>query len=461
MQFILPCQNFTRHLPALRLIAVTVLFYFSITNCYGQAASAEWPLTANDAPSTTGNVTANILGAGGVGFISYGTDGVTSDTWETGAIPDNGKYYLFTISPSAGNNLLVTDISLETGTDGTAGDALVQYSTDPSFASPVNLGSSFTISTTGPSLNSFTGLSIPVNNNQALYIRVVAWNISSSANVFTVRNFTINGSTASCLPDITDFSTLTPTVVCEGSPVNITVNSSTLLTDNYTITYDLSGANTATGLTAALSFTAGSPGSGSFSIAAVDLANTGNTTVTITSITNSTNCTSAVSSGNSVTATVTALPVATFSYSASPYCASAANPLPAFSGGGVAGLFSSASGLVFVSTVTGEIDLAASTPGTYTVTNTIAAAGGCAVVTASSDITITADNTVTLSSVAGTDAQTLCINTTITDITYSTTGATGASFSSLPAGVSGNWAANVVTISGTPTVSGTFNYTVT
>ncbi len=39
--------------------------------------------------------------------------------------------------------------------------------------------------------------------------------------------------------------------------------------------------------------------------------------------------------------------------------------------------------------------------------------------------------------------------------------ATGATFSGLPAGVTGTWASNVVTISGTPTASGTFNYTVT
>ena len=88
--------------------------------------------------------------------------------------------------------------------------------------------------------------------------------------------------------------------------------------------------------------------------------------------------------------TITALPVATFSYAASPYCQNAANPSPTFSGGGVAGTFSSTAGLVFVSTATGQIDLAASTPGTYTVTNTIAAAAGCAIVTATSSITITA-----------------------------------------------------------------------
>jgi hypothetical protein len=44
--------------------------------------------------------------------------------------------------------------------------------------------------------------------------------------------------------------------------------------------------------------------------------------------------------------------------------------------------------LVFVSASTGQVNLAASTPGTYTVTNTIAASGGCGVVTATSPITI-------------------------------------------------------------------------
>jgi hypothetical protein len=70
-------------------------------------------------------------------------------------------------------------------------------------------------------------------------------------------------------------------------------------------------------------------------------------------------------------------------------------------------------------------------------------------------------NTITLSSTVGTDVQTKCINTAISNITYATTGATGATFSGLPAGVTGNWASNVATISGTPTVSGTFNYTIT
>jgi Tfp pilus assembly protein FimT len=93
----------------------------------------------------------------------------------------------------------------------------------------------------------------------------------------------------------------------------------------------------------------------------------------------------------------------------------------------------------------------------YTVTLT----GGCGNITKTGSITVTPDNTILLSSAVGSDAQTLCINTALTNITYTTTGASGATFLGLPAGVSGAWAGNVVTISGTPTVSGLFSYTVT
>ncbi|MBE0675109.1 MAG: DUF2341 domain-containing protein [Bacteroidales bacterium] len=88
--------------------------------------------------------------------------------------------------------------------------------------------------------------------------------------------------------------------------------------------------------------------------------------------------------------TITPVPVAAFSYAGSPYCPDASNPLPTFIGGGMAGTFSSTAGLVFVSTATGEINIVASTPGIYTVTNTIAAAGGCGVVESSASVEIIA-----------------------------------------------------------------------
>ena len=86
--------------------------------------------------------------------------------------------------------------------------------------------------------------------------------------------------------------------------------------------------------------------------------------------------------------------------------------------------------------------------------------GGCSSVDATGTITVTADNTAGVAS----STPTLCINTALTNITHATTGATGisndgvAGANGLPAGVSASWSGDVITISGTPTAAGTFNY---
>jgi len=79
----------------------------------------------------------------------------------------------------------------------------------------------------------------------------------------------------------------------------------------------------------------------------------------------------------------------------------------------------------------------------------------------SASVISTVTNSIVLTSAAVTKSQSVCNNTAITNITYSTTGATNATVTGLPNGVSGTWNNNVVTISGTPSQAGTFNYTVT
>ena len=112
------------------------------------------------------------------------------------------------------------------------------------------------------------------------------------------------------------------------------------------------------------------------------------------------------------------------------------------------------------------------TNGTFTISGTptasgtfnytITTAGGCAPVTATGSIIVTPNATITLSSAAGTNAQTLCVNTAITNITYTVgAGVTGASATGLPAGVTGTLSGTTFTISGTPTAAGTSTYTVT
>ncbi|MBK9392301.1 MAG: hypothetical protein IPN68_19725 [Bacteroidetes bacterium] len=85
--------------------------------------------------------------------------------------------------------------------------------------------------------------------------------------------------------------------------------------------------------------------------------------------------------------------------------------------------------------------------------------GGCGNITASGTIISNPDNTIVLTS--GSDNQTVCVNTPMTNIVYTTTGATGASFTGLPSGLSVAFASNSVTISGSPTATGTYNYKIT
>jgi hypothetical protein len=109
----------------------------------------------------------------------------------------------------------------------------------------------------------------------------------------------------------------------------------------------------------------------------------------------------------------------------------------------------------------GNIVILGAPSDTGTFNYTVTVTGACGEVTATGTIIVRPNNTITLTSAPGTDNQTVCVNTAITPITYSTTGATGATVTGLPRGLTGAFSDGVITISGTPEVAGTFNYTVT
>jgi hypothetical protein len=93
-------------------------------------------------------------------------------------------------------------------------------------------------------------------------------------------------------------------------------------------------------------------------------------------------------------------------------------------------------------------------------TYTIILTGGCGLVSTTGQIQVNPNNTINLSSAVGTNTQQVCVNFPITNITYTTTDATGAIFSGLPSGVTGIFNNGNVLISGRPTSVGTFPYTV-
>ncbi len=151
----------------------------------------------------------------------------------------------------------------------------------------------------------------------------------------------------------------------------------------------------------------------------------------------------------SVSVTITDAFLATFSYTGGTYCQGGTNPSPTFGTGASGGIFTAPTGIV-IDSITGVIDLTASTPGTYTVTNTIASSGGCAGVVDSTTITINPlDN-------ASFNYSAVAFCQSLSDQTPTITGLAGGLFSSTPSGLT-------ITSSGviTPSSSTTGVYTVT
>lgn len=124
-------------------------------------------------------------------------------------------------------------------------------------------------------------------------------------------------------------------------------------------------------------------------------------------------------------------------------------------GATVAGLPAGVTGMVSGSTLT--------ISGTPTVTGifnyTVTTSGNCTPATTGGSIEVKAQ---TISLFSGSATQTRCVNTAIGNIIYQIGGmATGASVTGLPTGVTGTFSGGLFVISGTPTVAGTYNYTVT
>ncbi|MCX6231013.1 MAG: T9SS type A sorting domain-containing protein [Bacteroidetes bacterium] len=187
-----------------------------------------------------------------------------------------------------------------------------------------------------------------------------------------------------------------------------------------------------------------------------DIANTTNT-YTATNLTATTHYRAIVQSGicsaaNSTVAiiTVTPMPSATISYSASPYCSSLTTGQSVSLTGTNGGIYSAPSGLS-INATTGAITPSTSTAGTYTVTYTIVAASGCAAVNATSSVTITAAPNASISYAGSPFCKTVSTAQTVIQ-----TGTTGGIFSAL-AGLSLNSTSGAIT----PSTSTAGTYTVT
>lgn len=217
------------------------------------------------------------------------------------------------------------------------------------------------------------------------------------------------------------------------NPVNdasYSYSSNTLCLGGANETPTINGTGTFTATPAGLVFADASTGE-------IDMANSTANTYDITFTT-----TGACGESETQAVTLTTSPDATFSYSASEFCAETGTELPTFPSGASAGTFSATPSGLSINTNSGEITLNSSSANTYTVTNTIAASGSCPQTSETFTVTINA-----LPTVDGGADQNVCEGTQVT-LT-----ATGADTYSWTGGISQGTAF-------TPSV-GTTTYTVT
>lgn len=128
-------------------------------------------------------------------------------------------------------------------------------------------------------------------------------------------------------------------------------------------------------------------------------------------------------------------------YSAARFCEDGTDPIPGITGD-TGGTFSSTTGLVFISTSTGQVDLSASTPGTYVVTYTapssetattsisidsipVVSAGADVAICTGNSTVLTASGATTYSWSTGETTASITVDPT-TNTTYTVTGFNGA-----------------------------------
>ena len=108
----------------------------------------------------------------------------------------------------------------------------------------------------------------------------------------------------------------------------------------------------------------------------------------------------------------------------------------------------------------GQFTISGSPTATGTYDYTVTTTGTCTQTSATGTIRVNPNATITLTS--GSSTQSVCQSNPITNIVYTVGGGgTGAGVTGLPAGVTGSYSGGQFTISGTPTVAGSFPFTVT
>jgi hypothetical protein len=218
-------------------IAATVVISLTATGQSTTPASAVWPLTTDSLPTTAGNITApgEIIGSGLTGVL-YGSsfDNSTNTGWKrhgtVSSLPvgySDSAYVQYSVTPTAGNYLRVTQLDFSALGGGTGTARLAVYYSRNNGATwdsmpvaatyngltyratrndSIVLLNTSTTNLAGREVVTFPGMSIVVNPGQTLSFRMYPWITAAGTRYFPSKQISITGVTSTtALPVI--FST--------------------------------------------------------------------------------------------------------------------------------------------------------------------------------------------------------------------------------------------------------------
>jgi hypothetical protein len=280
--------------------------------------------------------------------------------------------------------------------DSTSGDIDLSSSTAGTYTVTYDMGGCYT--TTSVTVNAAP--SATINYSSTVFCKSVTTaqlptiTGSTGGTFSSTAGLTINTTTGAITPSSSTAGTYTITytvAAANGCSVYTTTTNVTIIASpSATISY--AGTPFCSSITSAqpVTFTGNTGGVFSSSAGLALDANTG--AITPSASTSGTYTVTYTIAGcssfsTSTTITVTAAPAATIAYTSNPYCNSAGSTASVTITGTTGGTFTSTAGLV-INASSGLVDAAASTPGTYTVTYTIAASSACAQYQTTTSITI-------------------------------------------------------------------------
>ncbi|RFM33822.1 Ig-like domain-containing protein [Chitinophaga silvisoli] len=401
--------------------AGTTTYYVSQSNGCGESPRATITVNINPAPTAAisyspailcnaaGSPVVNVTQTGSTGGTYSAPAGLTIDA-TTGAITPAtsipGNYTIrYTVTGTGGcANVVATSTVAVNSTPHATISYPAMCSSDGLTAVIINgsTGGIFS-STAGLNINPTTGAITPATSTPGNYL--VTYDIPAAApcpGFQTTANIIITKAPAATI-------NYTPATLC---------NTSSSAAVNVTRTGDAGGTYSITpaGLTI-------DPATGTLSPAG---ASAGNYTIRYT-LTGSGGCNNVITM---TTVTVSSTPNAGISYAGSPYCGDLSTAQAVTQTGSTGGIYSAPAGLS-INAVSGAITPSSSTPGTYTVTYTIAAAPPCPGYQTSTNITITRPPAASISYTPAT----LCNTSSSTTVNVTRTGDAGGTYSISPSGM--------------------------